>query len=72
MLILKKTLINVEIWQPVAPLVDPIVEMSSNLNASPIRMRQKYTRVNIFWCANFTWGKQMAHANANTHQSIFT
>ena len=39
---------------------------------SPIRMRQKYTRVNILRCANFTQGKQMAHANANTHRSIFT
>ena len=34
-------------------------------------MRQKYTRVNILRCANFTRGKQMAHANANTHPSIF-
>ena len=39
---------------------------------SPIRMRQKYTRVNILRCANFTPGKQMAHVNANTHQSVFT
>ena len=39
---------------------------------SPIRMRQKYTCVNILRCANFTRGKQMAHANANTHRSIFT
>ena len=39
---------------------------------SPIRMRQKYTRVNIHRCANFSMGKQMAHANTNTHRSIFT
>ena len=42
------------------------------VNLSPIRMRQKYTRVNILRCANFTQGKQMAHANANTLRSIFT
>ena len=45
---------------------------SPRRHLSPIRMRQKYTRVNILRCANFTRGKQMAHANANTHQSIFT
>ena len=43
-----------------------------SFNLSPIRMCQKYTRVNILRCANFTRGKQMAHANANTHRSIFT
>ena len=38
---------------------------------SPIRMHKKYTHV-ILQCANFTLGKQMSHANANTHRSIFT
>ena len=39
---------------------------------SPIRIRQKYTHVNILRCANFTRDKQMAHANATTQRSIFT
>ena len=43
-----------------------------NFQLSQIRMRQKYTRVNILRFANFTRGKQMVHANANTHRSIFT
>ena len=33
-------------------------------------MHQKYTRVNILRCANFTRGKKMARVNANTHRSI--
>ena len=43
-----------------------------DVDLSPIRMHQNYTRVNILCCANFTRGKQMAHVNANTHRGIFT
>ena len=46
--------------------------MHFSVNLSPIRMRQKYTRVNILRCAKFTRGKQVANANANTHRSKFT
>ena len=34
-------------------------------------MRQKYTRVNILQCANFTRGEQMAHANTNIHTGVY-
>ena len=51
-----------------------LISCALNYNAflSPIRMRRKYTRVNILRCAIFTRSKQIAHANANTHRSKVT
>ena len=34
-------------------------------------MRQKYTRVNILRCANFTWVKPIAHTGVYLHVCIF-
>ena len=43
-----------------------------NLVLSPIRMRQINTHVNLLRCVNVTRGKQIAHANENTHRSKLT
>ena len=52
-----------------SPVIDSIL--------NPIRMRQKYTRVNILWCANFTRGKEWCmrmqiHTRVYLHMGKFT